>query len=122
VFGADADSDASEWLAMGRVVGALADTAVVTSNELVATASGPCLQLVRGFADRSKARIFKNRAEAVAWALSAAQPGDTVMIAGMGERVVGLSEQDGMPLTDSQLARQLLYDVGGVEKQSRIAA
>jgi UDP-N-acetylmuramoyl-L-alanyl-D-glutamate--2,6-diaminopimelate ligase len=122
VFGADADSDASEWLAMGRVVGALADTAVVTSNELVATASGPCLQLVRGFADRSKARIIKNRAEAVAWALSAAQPGDTVMIAGMGERVVGLSEQDGMPLTDSQLARQLLYDVGGVEKQSRIAA
>ena len=44
------------------------------------------------------------------------------MIAGMGERVVGVSELDGMPLTDSQLVRQLLTDVAGAEKQTRIAA
>jgi UDP-N-acetylmuramoyl-L-alanyl-D-glutamate--2,6-diaminopimelate ligase len=122
VFGADADSDASDWLAMGRVVGALANSAVVTSNELHPLASGPSLQLVRGFADRRKARIIKNRAEAVAWAFAEAQAGDTVVIAGMGERVVGVSEPDDMPLTDSHLARRLLNDIAGPVSQSRIAA
>jgi UDP-N-acetylmuramoyl-L-alanyl-D-glutamate--2,6-diaminopimelate ligase len=122
VFGADASGDRGDWLAMGRVVGAMADSAVVTSNDLGGAASDPCLQLVRGFADRRKARVIKNRLEALAWALNEAGAGDTVVIAGMGERVLGVSNLDHMPLTDSDLARQLLADVGGVALQSRLAA
>jgi UDP-N-acetylmuramyl tripeptide synthase len=122
VFGADLDGDAGDWLAMGRVVGALADSAVVTSNDLAGTVNGSHLQLVRGFADRRKARIIKNRSEAVEWALAQAEAGDSVVIAGMGERVLGVSNVDGMPLTDSDLARQLLADIGGVALEPRLAA
>jgi UDP-N-acetylmuramoyl-L-alanyl-D-glutamate--2,6-diaminopimelate ligase len=122
VFGADLDGDAGDWLAMGRVVGALADSAVVTSNDLAGTVNGSHLQLVRGFADRRKARIIKNRSEAVEWALAQAEAGDSVVIAGMGERVLGVSNVDGMPITDSDLARQLLADVEGVAIEPRLAA
>ena len=108
VFGADADRESDDWPAMGRVVGALADMAVVTNNGPNATSHRACVALHGGFADRRKARVVIQRDEAIACALHEARAGDTVIIAGMGERVSCAPQDDEPPVNDQAIVRQTL--------------
>jgi UDP-N-acetylmuramyl tripeptide synthase len=93
---------------MGRVVGAVADLAVVTNNCGDASSHRSCVGLHGGFADRRKARVIIQREEAIAWALREARAGDTVVIAGMGERVSCAPHDDDPPVNDQAMVRQLL--------------
>jgi UDP-N-acetylmuramyl tripeptide synthase len=92
---------------MGRVVGALADLAAVTHNRADAASHRACVVLHGGFADRSKARVIIQREEAIAWALHQARPGDTVLIAGTGERASCAPHDDDPPVNDHAIVRQV---------------
>jgi UDP-N-acetylmuramoyl-L-alanyl-D-glutamate--2,6-diaminopimelate ligase len=108
VFGADAAPESDDWPAMGRVVGALADAAVVTTNGSPAESHRSCVALHGGFADRRKARVMIDRDEAIAWAISAARAGDTVFIAGKGDHVSWAPDDDRPPVTDYALVHHAL--------------
>ena len=85
VFGADGQTDRQQLPAMGRVVGALADLAVITTRGSCRRGPFDCTRdIVSGFVDPRKAHVILERKRAIAWALEAAQPGDTVVVAGMG--------------------------------------
>jgi UDP-N-acetylmuramoyl-L-alanyl-D-glutamate--2,6-diaminopimelate ligase len=122
VFGAPGDGDSNDWSAMGRVVGAMADAAVVTENGRHDASSGACQQLVGGFADRRKTRIMRDRAAAIAWALDEAEAGDSVVIA--GRRDCGHTWGDGaeMRLNDSAIVRRALCERASWRPQEKTAA
>lgn len=109
VYGTSSDGGRHELPAIGRVIGALADVAVVTS-------AGPaeeglhrtCLELRSGFADVRKARVILDRSQAIDWAMREAQTGDTVVIAGMGERPHTPLDPHEALASDSDIAKGVL--------------
>jgi UDP-N-acetylmuramoyl-L-alanyl-D-glutamate--2,6-diaminopimelate ligase len=85
VFGPHGDRDVVERPVTGRVVGSMADLAIVTSGDPAGTLPMTDLHAVRrGFAEPLRPETISNRAEAIAFALDSAAPGDTVVLAGMG--------------------------------------
>lgn len=122
VFGTHADQHSAEWPAMGRVVGAMADRAMVTTNGMDEDACRPLIPLRSGLADHRKARVIIDRQAAIATALAEAREGDTVVIAGMGDRTYAMSASDGTSINDSETVRRLLG--GGLKpvSQQRMAA
>jgi UDP-N-acetylmuramoyl-L-alanyl-D-glutamate--2,6-diaminopimelate ligase len=108
VFAADAEPESDDWPAMGRVVGALVDSAVITTNGPHASSHRACVALHGGFADRRKARVVIERDKAIAWAIGAARAGDTVVIAGKGDRVSWAPDDDRPPVTDHALVDHAL--------------
>jgi UDP-N-acetylmuramoyl-L-alanyl-D-glutamate--2,6-diaminopimelate ligase len=122
VLGADGQAGCAERQAMGRVVGAMSDLAVVTSNM-----SGSddlrsiCLQVRSGFADLSRPQIVVDRTAAIVNALNLARAGDTIVIAGMGERTHGM-DADGLPMNDARIVRHLLHGPLNIAAQHKLAA
>ena len=110
VFGCGGDRDRGKRPQMGAVVRALADVAVVTSDnprsedpgaiiaEIVAGAEGGASELV----------VEVNRRAAIEWAIERAQRGDVVVIAGKGHEQG--QERDGVvtPFDDRLVARAVL--------------
>jgi UDP-N-acetylmuramoyl-L-alanyl-D-glutamate--2,6-diaminopimelate ligase len=77
------EREAADRAALGRVAGAMADVAFVTSEtKHDETPRDVLCEVRRGFAKPSSARLIANRVRAIAAALSEAQPGDTVVITG----------------------------------------
>jgi UDP-N-acetylmuramoyl-L-alanyl-D-glutamate--2,6-diaminopimelate ligase len=110
VFGADQEAGRQQLPAIGRVIGAMADVAVLT-NASTAEESGhrACLELRSGFADLRKARVILDRREAIGWALAEAQAGDTVVIAGMGERPHTPRDPGHALANDGDIVRSFLH-------------
>ncbi len=122
LFGAPGEQEIEQRQVMGRVVGSMADVAIVTSN--APRGEDPrliCLQVRSGFADVSRPQIVVDRTAAIAHALNLARPGDTVVIAGMGERTYG-TDADSMPIGDAEIARQALRGTIATAGQHRLAA
>ncbi len=123
VFGAHGDMHADQFPALGRVAGSLADVSVVTTT-------GPrergirdfTRNIVGGFADPSKAHVILDRAEAIAWGLDQASEGDTVVLAGMGERPYPNSNTRELPWDDGDVARHVLSGGFTTTLPHRIAA
>ncbi|MHB1035834.1 MAG: UDP-N-acetylmuramoyl-L-alanyl-D-glutamate--2,6-diaminopimelate ligase [Pirellulales bacterium] len=112
VFGAGGDRDRQKRPAMGRAVEVGADMAVVTDdNPRTEDSAAIIAQIVSGFEDPSRARVLPDRAEAIEWALSQAQPGDCVVIAGKGHEDYQIIGQNCLPFDDRELARHWLYDL-----------
>ncbi len=123
VFGAHERCDRADLLAMGRVIGAMADAAVITTDGPANGGSHrACMEIRTGFAERRKARIVVDRTEAIAWALDTATTGDTVVIAGMGERPHTPCNVAGSLINDGQIARQILHGRLTTPSQQRSAA
>jgi UDP-N-acetylmuramoyl-L-alanyl-D-glutamate--2,6-diaminopimelate ligase len=102
------------------VIGAMTDLAVVTSDSTPGGyAQLDSAELLRGAAELQHPQEITDRAAAVAWALDEARAGDTVIIAGLGDRPYDTPGADGQALDDREVARQLLR---GATVPFRIAA
>lgn len=111
VYGAGDEGSSNELPAIGRVIGAMADVAVLTNaNSAEAGQHRTCMELRSGFADVRKAQIILERARAISWALREAQPGDTVVIAGMGERPHTPLDPGEALATDGDIVKSLLHN------------
>ena len=109
VFGTVDDCDSTRLPAIGRVIGAMTDLAVVTNAGPAADGRHrTCMELRSGFADVRKARIIIDRAQAIGWAMQEAEAGDTVVIAGMGERPHSPLDPENALANDSELVRNAL--------------
>jgi UDP-N-acetylmuramoyl-L-alanyl-D-glutamate--2,6-diaminopimelate ligase len=123
VFGASDECDHGAWPAIGRVIGAMADEAVITSGCTAIDGSHrACLEIRTGFADPRKAHVILDRAEAIAWALAKATSGDTVVIAGMGDTPHTPSGAAGTLVNDGEIARQILQGHGMMASRQAMAA
>ncbi len=121
VFGAGGDRDHAKRPLMGAAATELADLAVITSDNPRSEDPASIIdQILIGVADRSKVVVEADRAQAIAAAVTAASPGDVVVVAGKGhERGQEIAGQV-LPFDDAEEARNALRRVAA-DPQGRSA-
>ncbi len=123
VFGAHGEMQSDQLPALGRVAGSLADMSIVTTTGPRERGSRDFTRtIVGGFADPAKAHVILDRAQAIAWGLDQASEGDTVVLAGMGDRPYPNSNTTELPWDDCDVARQVLSGGIAATLPFRIAA
>ncbi|MFD6153580.1 UDP-N-acetylmuramoyl-L-alanyl-D-glutamate--2,6-diaminopimelate ligase [Streptomyces sp. NPDC060243] len=109
VFGCGGDRDASKRVPMGSLAGHLSDHVVITSDNPRTEDPETIINAVeRGVrtTDTPYDRITDRRA-AIARALSLAEPGDTVLVAGKGAETYQLIGEAALPFEDMAVVREL---------------
>ncbi|MBV1931599.1 MAG: UDP-N-acetylmuramoyl-L-alanyl-D-glutamate--2,6-diaminopimelate ligase [Porticoccaceae bacterium] len=115
VFGCGGDRDKGKRPAMAAVAGELADEIVVTSDNPRNEAPENIIDDILSGANRLFHRI-EDRAEAIAFAISHAEPQDTVLIAGKGHEDFQINGESRLPFSDAAQARLALrHREGGHE-------
>lgn len=112
VFGCGGDRDREKREPMGRVVGRLADVAVLTSDNPRSEDPSAILDEVRpGLRGASAAvHVEVDRRQAIALALEGARPGDVVLVAGKGHETTQEIGDRVLPFDDGQVVRELLME------------
>ena len=106
------------WL--GRVLERSCDVPVLTADDpRYEEPLGIAHDLLDGFARAAKAHVLPNRARAIETALAMARPGDTVVIAGKGDRAGQVVGNQRLAHDDREVARQWLYRRGSEPKRPR---
>jgi UDP-N-acetylmuramoyl-L-alanyl-D-glutamate--2,6-diaminopimelate ligase len=110
VFGAGGDRDRGKRPQMGRAGAELSDLAIVTSDNPRSEDPGTIVaEILAGIDDRERVEVEVDRRAAIALALSRAEPGDTVVIAGKGhEQGQELENGRKLPFDDREVAREEL--------------
>jgi UDP-N-acetylmuramoyl-L-alanyl-D-glutamate--2,6-diaminopimelate ligase len=109
VFGCGGDRDTGKREPMGRVACALADYAVITSDNPRRENPVAIMDAVRrGFEDPSKCETIEDRAAAIRRALALAREGDVVLVAGKGHETVQEFAQTAVPFDDRVAVRRAL--------------
>jgi UDP-N-acetylmuramoyl-L-alanyl-D-glutamate--2,6-diaminopimelate ligase len=109
VFGCGGDRDRDKRPLMGRIATELSDLAVVTSDNPRSEEPGAIIDEILAGAGSDGVEVEPDRRAAIAIALDAAQPGDTVVIAGKGHEQ-GQEFEGGrkIPFDDREVAREEL--------------
>ncbi len=113
VFGAGGDRDREKRPLMGAAAAALADLALVTSDNPRSEDPAAIVAEIRAGMEvvnrRAEVEVEVDRRAAIAAALEAAQPGDTVLVAGKGHEQ-GQEFEGGrkIPFDDREVAREEL--------------
>jgi UDP-N-acetylmuramoyl-L-alanyl-D-glutamate--2,6-diaminopimelate ligase len=119
VFGCGGERDATKRPAMGEVAAGHADRVVLTADNSRGEDTGAIIDAVRQGYDRAAERprhdliIEPDRRRAIAMALAAAQPGDTVVIAGKGHETTQVTGDVTVPFDDREVARAELTRLSG---------
>ena len=96
---------------MGEIVERSADHAVLTRSSIdQVTDYEPAHQVLDGFQEPANAQLIPNRFTAIEWTLQQAQPGDSVLVAGCGERPFALIGEHNWTITDRDVCQAWLYD------------
>ncbi len=109
VFGCDGNRDVNKRPMMGKIAYDISDIAILTHCHPRNEDNIDVLNQVRtGFPDEDHVHVFADRVDAIKFALSLAQPGDSVALAGLGHyRYVERNGQF-LPYNDEDTVRQLL--------------
>ncbi len=112
VFGAAEYHDPGKRKFFGKALETLTDMVILTTatDKLQPGSASAICDIGRGFSSQEGVCIMPDRAEALAWALSEAEEGDTVLIFGRGESEIGEHDLDGFQFCDRHFARQWLYE------------
>jgi UDP-N-acetylmuramoyl-L-alanyl-D-glutamate--2,6-diaminopimelate ligase len=113
VFGAAGERDRLKRPLMGRAVEQAADLAIITSdNPRHEDPRAICREVLDGFqGSGASVEVIADREAAIHRALSAAGPGDCVLIAGKGHETCQIVGDRRLPSDDREIARAWLYDV-----------
>ncbi len=117
VFGCGGDRDRSKRGPMGKAAAEASDLVFATSDN---PRSEDPMRILRDVeaglreAGRENYRIVPDRREAIREALSVAQAGDVVLIAGKGHETTQVLSDRTVPFDDRQIAREALKDLGRV--------
>jgi UDP-N-acetylmuramoyl-L-alanyl-D-glutamate--2,6-diaminopimelate ligase len=110
VYGATHDTSGELRAGLGRVVERAADVGVITSNDpLNEEPLRIAHDILDGYRKPGRAHVIPDRAKAIHWALSEANPGDIVLLAGKGERTTQMLSDGPIAFDDRQVARDCLY-------------
>jgi UDP-N-acetylmuramoyl-L-alanyl-D-glutamate--2,6-diaminopimelate ligase len=109
VFGCGGERDAGKRPEMGAIAEALADRIIVTDDNPRAEDGDAIVeQVLAGLARPERAVVERDRAAAIAQAISAAQPGDVVLVAGKGHEPYQEIAGTRRPFDDLAVARHAL--------------
>jgi len=109
VFGCGGERDAGKRPQMGGIAERLADRIIVTDdNPRGEDGDLIVAQIVAGLRRPDMATVERDRAKAIGLALSSAQPGDVVLIAGKGHETYQEGAHGKRPFDDLAVARQAL--------------
>lgn len=111
VFGAGGDRDREKRPAMGAVAARLADLVVVTSDNPRSEDPRAIIDAVVagiGADDRDRVEVVVDRAAAIKTAITLAEPGDMVIIAGKGHETTQTIGSEVLPFDDREVARAVL--------------
>jgi len=112
VFGAGGNRDARKRPLMGRAVEYGADVAIITSdNPRDENQSTIADHILAGFQQPALVELIQDRAAAISRALSLAESGDTVLIAGKGHETHQVIGSKCYELDDREIARSWLYNI-----------
>ena len=112
VFGCGGDRDPGKRPMMGAVAEAQADVVVLTDDNPRSEPSAAILeQILSGLRDPAAAQVVPDRAEAIHYALTEADAGDVVVIAGKGHEERQVAGGESRPFSD----RQVVLDALGAE-------
>ena len=108
VFGAGGDRDPTKRPAMGAAVARHADIAVVTSdNPRTEDAAAIAAEVSAGVRGCESVEIVDRRT-AIHWALDAARPGDTVILAGKGHETYQVVGTEARPFDERGIVEEYL--------------
>jgi UDP-N-acetylmuramoyl-L-alanyl-D-glutamate--2,6-diaminopimelate ligase len=111
VFGCGGDRDRGKRPVMGRIAGALADLAIVTSDNPRSEDPRAIIDDILAGAE-GDLEVEADRREAIARAVEEAQPGDVVVIAGKGHEQGQRFRDRTVPFDDREVAREALRRLG----------
>ncbi len=112
VFGAGGDRDRDKRPLMGAIAAALADLAIVTSDNPRSEDPGRIIEeILAGAEGRPNVVVEPDRGAAIAAALANAQPGDVVVIAGKGHETGQDIGGHVVPFDDAEVARDALVRI-----------
>lgn len=115
VFGAGGDRDRSKRPVMGEIAARLADMVVITSDnprsEDPAAICSEIAEGVRRIGSPARWTVEPDRREAIRAAIAAAQPGDTVLIAGKGHETYQEAQGVRIHFDDREEARAALKEL-----------
>ncbi|RTZ61318.1 MAG: UDP-N-acetylmuramoyl-L-alanyl-D-glutamate--2,6-diaminopimelate ligase [Gammaproteobacteria bacterium] len=107
VFGCGGDRDRGKRPLMGKMAELFADEVVIADDN--PRHEDPDLiveDIVAGM--KQKPVIIRDRAEAIEWAITQAQSGDVVVIAGKGHETVQLVGDEALPFSDREVVEKIL--------------
>lgn len=111
VFGCGGDRDRTKRPLMGKIAAQLADVAVVTSDNPRTENPQQILDdVVAGIPDDTEFIVVGDRSKAIAKAISDAQPGDGVLIAGKGHEDYQILGTEKVHFDDREQAREALHN------------
>ena len=114
VFGACGDRDRAKRPIMGEIAKRLADRVILTDEEnYTEDAEQIRNEIKSGMGEKLPAHIeeIADRREAIKKALQIAQPGDTVLITGLGHEVFRVIDGEKVPWNDSEIAREIAKEL-----------
>jgi len=107
VFGCGGDRDRGKRPLMGKMAELFADEVVIADdNPRHEDPDAIVEDIVAGM--KQKPVIIRDRAEAIEWAITQAQSGDVVIIAGKGHETVQLVGDDAVPFCDREVVEKIL--------------
>ena len=115
VFGCGGDRDKSKRPVMGKIAATLADRVIVTSdNPRTEDAYGICSEIEKGILQGALPRlgyeVILDRASAIQRAISLAEEGDVLVIAGKGHETYQIFCDETIHFDDRETARRLLRE------------
>jgi UDP-N-acetylmuramoyl-L-alanyl-D-glutamate--2,6-diaminopimelate ligase len=105
VFGCGGDRDRGKRPEMGRVAERLADRLVLTNDNPRNEDPARIIDdILAGLTRAGRATVIEDRAAAIAWAISAAAPEDTVLVAGKGHEAYQETHGERIAVSDDAIA------------------
>ena len=106
LFGCGGDRDRSKRAVMGRIASALSDFVIVTSDNSRSEDPRQIIEEILSGMDTAKPhRVIQNRAEAIAYAVKAAQAGDLILLAGKGHEEYEITQEGRKPFFEKQIVQ-----------------
>ena len=110
LFGCGGDRDKTKRPLMGAVAAQLSDYLVVTSdNPRTEDPAAIIADILPGVRDAGTPyTVVENRVEAIRWAISHAQPGDTILLAGKGHETYQILKDETIHLDEREVVAEAL--------------
>jgi len=112
VFGAGGDRDASKRPQMGAVASDAADAVYLTSDNPRSESPSAIMAAVAAGCHGDEPNMIEDRRAAISAALTAAGPGDVVVIAGKGHETTQVTGDEVVPFDDRVVASEVLAGLG----------
>ncbi len=116
VFGGADRVTAEQRAGLGTIAERYADQAIITGVDVHnESALEVAHEILDGFDDVAKANVIPNRAAAIRHALEQSQPGDMVLVAGIGEKSTKFGFHSELEMTDRQMCDSWFDDPNSLD-------